>query len=593
MGDQEVEPIVTGGAGTAAGAAEEAMSEDVRKDGVSDSSLHRGDWPSPEFHRRLFLESPLAVAFMDASGNILDVNERFASLFGYRREEICGRVSGESIASGGYFSEAAGLLSRVVSGESVSSETLRNHKSGRLVPVRVHGVPVREGGEIIGACAIYEDLSERKALESELHNKSYFDDLTGLPNAEYLTDCISRSCNAGADGGKGVVVLIGLNRFRRINGSLGRSAGDEVLIEVAERIRSVSRFQDMQARCGGDKFAVLLSGLQRRSEAVQVARRYLEIIERPLQVAGAQVSPNASAGVVFGVDDYEDSFEVLNDAEIALNNAKNSAGSRVQVFIPPMHEQVAATSQMELDMERAVAEKSFRLAYQPVVSVSTGELEGFETLLRWEHPTMGEIPPDRFIPLAEETGLIVPLGRWVLGRALEDLGRLSDSLRRKLSMNVNISVKQLHMDDLESYLQGLLDKHGVDAGRLNFEITESVILQPELLPVLDSLRRSGVGIGIDDFGTGYSSLGYLKDMPLDFLKIDKSFISGGGKADHEIITAIINLADSLSLDVVAEGVETPDQFGLLGDMGCKYAQGYLFSRPVPLDSARVLPLKFK
>lgn len=548
--------------------------------------------PASDFHRHLFKHTPLAVAFMDVSGNILDVNPSFSSLFGYDHSEVTGRKSKDSIVSGNYFLEAAGLLSRVMTGESVTSETLRKHKSNRLIPVRIHGHPVRSGGEIIGVCAIYEDLSEKRALESELRNKSYFDDLTGLPNVEYLTDNINRSRGAGQDDNRIVVVLIGLDRFRRINGSLGRAAGDEVLMEIANRIRKVSRFQDMQARCGGDKFAVLLSGLNKRREAEQVAKRYLAVIERPMHVAGTQISVGASIGVVFGVEEYEDAAEVLNDAEIALQNAKKSNGSKVQVFIPPMHEQVAATSQMELDMELAVAENAFELAYQPVVSITDGLLHGYEALLRWEHPTMGAISPERFIPLAEETGMITNLGRWVLARALADLSVLSRSVDRELSMNVNLSVKQLFMDELEGFLKGLLKKHKVRPERLHLEITESVIMHPELLPKLEALRGQGIKIGIDDFGTGYSSLGYLKDMPIDFLKIDKSFVSGKGNADKEIVTALINLAERLNLEVVAEGVETVEQMDILRGMGCKMCQGFYFSRPVPKDRACELPKNF-
>lgn len=556
-----------------------------------------GPWPlqqaGEDFLRQCFADSPLAVAFMDGKGRIIEVNQSFTELFGYANNEICGSSSGSNIASGNYLSEASGFISRVLTGEKIIGETLRKHKSDKLIPVRINGSPVVSRGKVIGACAIYEDLSEKRALESELHNKIFFDDLTGLPNADYLSDCIDRSRTMNSEGNKAVVMLIGLNRFKRINGSLGRAAGDKVLVEIAKRIRRASRFQDMQARCGGDKFAVLLSGLHKRDKAEEVAKRYLQKIERPLEVDGVQINLSASIGVVFGVEDYDDASEVLNDAEIALSNAKNSANSRVRIFMPPMHEQLAMSSRMELDMERAVAEKSFELAYQPIVSTVTGDLVSFEALLRWEHPKMGPVAPDRFIQLAEETGLIVPLGRWVIDNALSGLKMLSGRLGRDLTMSVNISVQQLLMDDLENYLTEMLGKYDITPSRLNLEITESVILKPELLPRLESLRRSGVTIGIDDFGTGYSSLGYLKEMPVDFLKIDKSFISGKDHADKEIVTAIINLSERLGLNVVAEGVETRSQLELLRALNCGFAQGYYFSRPIAAVQAMALPVRFK
>jgi Amt family ammonium transporter len=220
-------------------------------------------------------------------------------------------------------------------------------------------------------------------------------------------------------------------------------------------------------------------------------------------------------------------------------------------------------------------------------------LQGFEALLRWDHPTMGPISPERFIPLAEESGMIAGLGRWVLARALGDLGKLSKAAGHELSMNVNLSVKQLFMDELEGFIAGLLQKHDIRPDRLHLEITESVIMHSELLPKLEALRNLGAKIGIDDFGTGYSSLGYLKDMPIDFLKIDKSFVSGQGKADKEIVTTLINLADRLNLEVVAEGVESLEQMDQLRDMGCKLGQGFYFSKPVPQDLACRLPPQFR
>ncbi len=431
--------------------------------------------------------------------------------------------------------------------------------------------------------------------ESKDHfrHAAFHDALTNLPNrallAENLKFVIERAKQH--EDYQFAVLFLDLDRFKNVNDSLGHSIGDQLLITMARRLESCIREVDMVARLGGDEFAILLDGIPNQAEATNMARRIQEKLQSPFNLSGHEVFTSTSIGIAVSSTGYDDPENMLRDADTAMYRAKAQGKACYEVFDKGMHTHAVYVLQMENDLRRAIDREELRVYYQPIVSLENGQLAGFEALIRWQHPERGFINPSDFIPLAEDTGLIVPLGLWILKRACQQLcqWQWQSPANRSLFMSVNLSGKQVAQPDLVGEIRDILEETHVDAKHLKLEITESAVMENAEMAarLLKRLKALGVQLSIDDFGTGYSSLSYLHRFPVNTLKIDRSFVGRIGEAAEniEIVRTVISLAENMGMEVVAEGVETLSQLTQLRKLKCQYGQGYLFSRPV--DAASV------
>lgn len=431
----------------------------------------------------------------------------------------------------------------------------------------------------------------------KLHYDAFHDTLTGLPNRAWFVELLNHAIQSSQRSGQLYGVLfIDLDGFKIINDSLGHGVGDELLKGVAQRLLACIRPVDATARFGGDEFAILLEGLSNAEEAIAVAQRIHGQLSQPFQVEAYEVFTGASIGIALGQSTYQRAASVLQDADTAMYHAKAQGRNRYAVFDPAMQARVTTRLQLESDLRRAIGTPELFLHYQPIMALETGQLRGFEALIRWQHPVHGKISPIEFIPVAEETGLISPLGWWALQEACEQLGcwlaQVSPAV--SLTMNVNLSALQLRQMNLLEQLETILKITQIPCDRLKIEITESCILETSTAEAkrLKQLRDLGVRLCIDDFGTGYSSLSRLHEFPIDTLKIDRSFVQNLSHNSQETVQMIVTLAHSLGMDVVAEGIETPTELAMLKQLGCELGQGYLFSAPVSAqDAGQWLPAR--
>jgi diguanylate cyclase (GGDEF)-like protein/PAS domain S-box-containing protein len=544
------------------------------------------------YFSQLFANSPQAISLIDMRRNIVDVNKGFEALFGFRAEDIQGFGMRAFIVPNDGLNECENLRAVILGGKSVQRETVRLHRDGRRIPVSMIGFPVHIRAEISGLVYIYQDISERKAFEAQITHQAFHDALTGLPNRSLLSDRLERALTRAKRRGDAryAVLMIDLNKFKSVNDTLGHQAGDQLLVEVSRRLAACVRSMDTVARLGGDEFAVILEELKSKREVLSVVERIGVGLAKPFVLAGTTVTPSASIGIVVRTREYAVAEDILRDADIAMYRAKEQ-GRPSLVFDPRMHQEILDTVSLEAELRQAIELGQLLLHYQPIVSVASGRIEGFEALVRWDHPIRGIVPPDRFIPLAEETGLILPLGRFVIQQACQQLRAWQRDIPEAvgLSISVNVSCRQFVKDGLVEHVTAVLAETGLDPACLKLEITESVLMHDtrHTAQELARLKALGVKIAIDDFGTGYSSLAYLRQLPIDHLKIDRSFISGqdGGGEGQEIVKSIIALARSLGLTVVAEGVEHADQLERLRRADCDEAQGFMFSRPVDKEAA--------
>ena len=544
---------------------------------------------------QLFANSPQAIALIDMHRNIVDANQAFEQLFGYKAEEIKGFGMRTYIVPEHLLAECESTRHAILSGKPLVRETFRQHRDGRLIPVSMIGFPIDFDGRTQGIVYIYQDISERKAFEEQITHQAFHDALTGLPNRSLFADRLDRALTRGKRRGdyQYAVLMIDLNKFKGINDTLGHQAGDLLLIEVSRRLLACVRTMDTVARLGGDEFAVILEELKSKKEVMAVVERIGTALGKPYVLCGSTVTPGASIGIVLRTREYESAEDILRDADIAMYRAKES-GRTSMLFDRQMHQEIVDAINLEADLRTALERDELLLHYQPIVDVQSGRIEGFEALVRWDHPDRGLVPPVRFIPLAEETGLILPLGRYVISEACQQMRdwQLAMPEAANLSVSVNVSCRQFVKDGLVDHVSRVLTETGLDPACLKLEITESVLMHDaqHTAGELNRLKALGVKIAIDDFGTGYSSLSYLRQLPIDHLKIDRSFISGDdcNGESQEIVKSIIALARSLGLTVIAEGVEHQDQLDKLRFADCDKAQGFMFSRPVDKDAALLL-----
>ncbi len=545
------------------------------------------------YFRQLFESSPQAIALVDLENRIVDLNAGFESMFGHRLDEVRGLAMRTLVVPEDHWPEVETFRAHILAGNPVHRETLRRHKDGRLIPVTMVGYPVTIGGEITGVYYIYSDNTERKAFEAELAHQAFHDALTGLPNRALFHERLQRAVHRSQrrPEARFAVMLVDLDGFKKINDSLGHLMGDRYLVEIAGRLARNLREVDTVARLGGDEFAILLEDYGSNREVVDVVRRIQTRVRQPFVNMGQEMYSSASIGLVLRTAGYTDPVELLRDADTAMYHAKDLGKDRFVIFNTRMHDNAVESLRLENDLREALESEQFVLQYQPIVAVEDGRLKGFEALVRWDHPTRGRIGPDMFIPLAEDTGLIVPLGRWVLREACRQMHQWREQApdRDCYVMSVNVSNRQLQREDIVDMVAEAMEEYGVRGECLRLELTESVIMSDARRTVdkLAQLKALGVKLAVDDFGTGYSSLSYLQKFPIDSLKIDRSFISGEGDETEklEIVRAIVSLARNMGLGVVAEGVESGDQLDRLREVECNEAQGYMFARPLDVADA--------
>ncbi|HEY2847103.1 MAG TPA: EAL domain-containing protein, partial [Pyrinomonadaceae bacterium] len=431
-----------------------------------------------------------------------------------------------------------------------------------------------------------QDITDKKRAEEQLQHDATHDALTGLPNRAFfmarLGEALARSREF--TGHKVTVLFIDLDRFKYVNDSLGHLIGDELLKTIAVRLRDCMRPSDLVARLGGDEFTILVQGRFDGSEVARIAERIQHKFSVQFDLLGHEVYSSASIGILHASDKHITSEDVMRDADTAMYQAKRAGKARHEVFDEGMHNAATEILRLETDLRRAVEREEIHVWYQPIYSLATGEIECFESLARWDHPELGRIKPAKFIPLAEEIGVIDKLCAQVMRRACLEIGSLRRPDSGRYAMSINLSCKQFGQKTLVRDLESILDETGFAAENLRLEITESVLFEhhEQAVAMLNELRDDGIQIDIDDFGTGYSNLGYLTRLPVSTLKIDRAFIAMAGENGHneQIIRAIITLARNLNLCVTAEGVETDAQLRLLKDLHCESAQGYLFARPM-------------
>ena len=528
------------------------------------------------------------IFIADEDFRIISVNPAFTTLTGYPADEAIGRDAEVLL----HARRRDGSSALSADPGSWQGETHFQRKSGEIFPVWESLTVVQpNGGGDRHTIVVFADIAALQQAEAELHHLAHFDPLTGLPNRLLFNDRLTQALERARRGGTRCALLfLDLDNFKTINDTLGHSSGDLLLQTVTARMRELLRRVDTMARLGGDEFVILLDGIERPEDGARIAKKQLDVLAQPVDLGGERVSISASIGMSLFPDDGLDAATLIKAADTAMYQAKAQGRNRFCFHTPEMAAQAAERMNLEQGLRRALPGGELLLHFQPQVSLVDGRLTGVEALARWPRPDSAPISPERFIPIAEDTGLIDPLGRWVLEEACRQ-GAEWRRLGWTGRLAVNVSGRQLANEQFAETVGAALAASGFPASALELEITESSLLAIERnRSALSRLKQLGLQIAIDDFGTGYSSLSVLKHLPIDRLKIDRSFVKDlpGSADDTAIVDAICALARTLGLSLVAEGVETPEQRDLLRQLGCEEGQGYWFSRPLPGNAIATL-----
>lgn len=533
--------------------------------------------------------APIGVALAHKNGTCFWANDALTEFLGLDDAAVVSKKLKDNILQDDQFlfSQLWSTLDSVKENKVVE-EMRFNHPDGRARWGLISAQPVFDGTVFQYYVIQIEDTTERRSIAERLEYQAIHDPLTGMPNRLLLVDRLEVAITRAKRTGLSLAVMfIDLDRFKIINDSLGHAAGDQLLETVAERIKASVRPNDTIARFGGDEFVILCEDISTERQTQEISERLLENIHRPIMLREGEVYVTASIGLArsFGGDDTAET--ILRDADTAMYRAKDGGRNRVEEFDETTHTRAVEDLETGNGMFRALAQDEFRTHYQPVIDIRTGKLSGFEALVYWEHPQQGHIPPKDFIALAEETGVIVPLGMKVFETACLQLKKWHETgdVAKDLTMSINLSPRQLTEPTLFNEVKKIIERTGVDSSKIWFEITETALMTDvnSTIIMLDQIRTLGIHFEVDDFGTGYSSLSYLKKFPVEALKVDQSFVSGLGSdmEDTAIVAAVISLAHSLGLKAIAEGVEEPRHLAELRTLGCEFAQGFLYSTPKP------------
>src|SRR5215217_3121334 len=554
-------------------------------------------------HEMVLKSAGEGIFGLNLDGNATFVNPAAARMTGWEVEELVGCPQHEVLhhtrPDGSPYPREECLLHAALEDGTTHSrdDEVFWRKDGTSFPVEYMRSPILQDSQVIGAVVTFKDITERKALEQQLHHQAFHDPLTELPNRTLFMDRLEHALiRANRRGNKVVVLFTDLDNFKVINDSLGHEIGDRLLVAVAERLKTCLRPEDTAARLGGDEFTILVEDIASVGEGVQIAERIAEILQPPFALEDQEVFATVSTGIALNSPAQEHSADLLRHADLAMYRAKHRGKARYEVFEPSMDAKAVERLILETGLRRALVRQQFRVYYQPIVALENDKIAGVEALVRWEHPKRGLLLPEAFLSVAEETGLIVRIGQWVLREA----GKQARIWQERypgtppLTISVNLSTREFFHPKL---VAEVLDESEIDPASLQLEITEGAMRTngtSSAERTLRNLKRMGVQLAIDDFGLGYSSLSYLKRFPVDFLKIDRSFIAGlrgepnGVSKDTEITKAMIELTHALGLRVIAEGVETSEQLAQLRNMKCDFAQGNYFSEPLPSEALAVI-----
>jgi len=544
-------------------------------------------------------ETQEGLMITDANGVILRVNQAFTDTTGYTAEEVVGqtpRILKSGLHNEDFFRV---MWESIVRNGKWQGEIWDRRKNGEIYPKWLTISAVKGEDDVVTHyVGSHFDITERKAAEENIKHLAYYDPLTGLPNRRLLMDWLQKALATSARGGRhGALLIIDLDNFKTLNDSLGHDVGDLLLQQIAQRLGPCVREGDTVARLGGDEFVVVLENLSEQpveaaSQVETIGEKILIILNQPCKLATYDYRTTASIGATLFIGQQSSIEELLKQADIAMYQAKRVGRNNLRFFDPQMQETINQRVSLESELRKALEQQQFQLYYQIQVD-SLRRPVGAEALLRWIHPERGTVSPAEFIPLAEENGLILPIGQWVLETACAQLKAWEqDGLTRDLSLALNVSAQEFRQAEFVAQVQTSIQRHDINPKLLKLELTESLLLEDmeDTISTMNALNEIGVRFSLDDFGTGYSSLQYLKQLPLDQLKIDQSFVHDitVDTSDKEIVRTIIAIAQSFNLDVIAEGVETEEQRQLLMESGCSRHQGYLFGMPVPIEQFEAL-----
>ncbi|MBP3040522.1 EAL domain-containing protein, partial [Bacillaceae bacterium Marseille-Q3522] len=531
-------------------------------------------------YKSLFENNPDLILSTDLIGKITNVNQAVEKTFTLNKEEVIGTSIYQHIANHD-LSRIKQFFKNAVNGKVQTFTMNLPDKKGTFQLYQMKSIPITKNNQITGVYGIGQNITAQKKLENKIFQLAYFDDVTGLPNRTSITDHVIKNIKRSK---KFAVLFLDIDRFKMVNDSVGHDGGDQILKDLSGKIQRFLPAQSLLGRFTGDKFAAVIGKKINRTELAQMATNILRDIAKPVVYDNKEFFITASVGICFFPDDGMEEHELLKNADLSLNLAKQRGGNQMSFYSKALNDQALRRMELEGYLRKALHKQEFFLCYQPLLDLTTGKIYGSEALIRWNHPTLGLVSPADFIPLAEETGLIMEIGKWVLHTACKQNKKWHDLGLGDFVISVNVSATQFQQTNFIDIVKGALLESGLKPEYLILELTESVMLwdMQYSMQVMRSLQDMGVKVSIDDFGTGYSSLSYLKNLPINSLKIDRSFIENleGNSSDIAIVKAIITMGQGLSIKVVAEGVETKEQIELLQSLHCHFAQGYYIHRPL-------------